>query len=60
MARAPQTFRERDLRAAIRAAEAVGKTVLAAEITRDGVIRVIVSRETMAAEGERNPWDKED
>ena len=61
MARGPCTFRERDLRAAIRAAEAEGKTVFAAEITRDGLIRVIVAPVAATASGEAgNPWDKEE
>lgn len=64
MARGASTFRERDLRAAIHAVEAAGKTVVAAEITRDGVIRVIISRETVleivAGDSEKNEWDADE
>ena len=59
MARAALTFRERDVKAAVRAVRAAGEEIAAVEIARDGRIRVIVSREAIATEA-GNPWDKED
>lgn len=59
MARAALTFRERDVKAAVRAVRAAGEEVAAVEIAKDGKIRIIVSREGIAAEA-GNPWDNED
>lgn len=59
MPSAPLTFRERDVKAAIRAVRKTGETVAAVEIVKDGTIRVIVRREGMVAEA-GNPWDAED
>lgn len=58
MARAALTFRERDVKAAIRAVRAAGETVAGVEIAKDGRIRIIVLREGMPAET-KNPWDDE-
>jgi len=57
--RGKATFRERDVKAALRAARAAGADVAAFEITPDGRIRVIVGQEGIAAE-KKNPWDDED
>lgn len=51
-------FRERDVKAAIRAVRATGEQVAVVEIATDGMIRVIVAREGIAAET-TNPWDEE-
>lgn len=56
--RGPATFRERDVKAAIRAVEATGKPVAGVEIAPDGRIRVIVG--TAAAGETVNPWDDEE
>jgi len=62
MSKAAATFRERDVRAMIRATEAAGKEVVGVEVARDGLIRIIVASNsalsTAAAEG-RNPWDED-
>jgi len=57
--RGKATFRERDVKAALRAARAAGEDVAAFEITPDGRIKIIVGRETNATEA-KNPWDDED
>ena len=57
--RGPATFRQRDLATAIRAARAAGEQVFAAEVAKDGTIRIIVAAEA-AAKPEANPWDDED
>lgn len=59
MARTALTFRERDVKAAVRAVRAAGEEVAAVEIAKDGRIRIIVSREGITAEA-GNPWDNED
>lgn len=51
------TFRERDVKAAIKAVRATGAEIAGVEIAADGRIRVIVGREDAAAE--TNPWDAE-
>lgn len=55
--RGPARFRERDVKAAVRAVRAAGEAVAGVEIGGDGAIRVIVVRngtpETI------NPWDDE-
>lgn len=53
------TFRERDVKAAIRAAEAAGKNVVSAKITREGEIEVIFDAGE-AASKKTNPWDDGD
>lgn len=59
MPSAPLTFRERDVKAAIRAVRATGERIACVEISKDGRIRVIVFRDGMLAEA-KNPWDAED
>lgn len=60
MARAALTFRERDVKAAIRAVRAAGEEIAGVEIAKDGRIRVIVIRERMILAEAKNPWDDED
>lgn len=57
--RGPARFRERDVKAAVRAVRAAGEEVAGVEIGVDGKIRVIVGREARAAET-KNPWDDEE
>ncbi len=58
--RGPSLFRERDLKAAIRATRAAGEEAFSVEIARDGCIRVIVSSKpaTALSDEARNPWDE--
>lgn len=56
--RGPATFRERDVKAAIRAVKAAGEDVVGVEIDADGKIRVIVGREPIGLA--RNPWDEDE
>lgn len=60
MARAPLTFRQRDITAAIKAVAAAGHTVARVEITKDGRILIEVAPlgATAAAEPLHNPLDK--
>lgn len=59
MSRGASTFRQRDVTAAIRAAEAAGKEVYRVEIGKDGKIVIITSREEAEAiMVEANPWDE--
>jgi hypothetical protein len=58
MSRGPQTFRQRDLKAAIRGVEAAGHTVARIEIGKDGKIVIIPAREGGAGSlDEVNEWD---
>lgn len=58
--RGPSLFRERDLKAAIRATRAAGEQDFSVEIAPDGCIRVIVSSKPELATAEaRNPWDED-
>lgn len=67
MSRAPSTFRESDLKRAVRAIEAAGKKVTAVEI-EDGRIKIKIKNGNDAAadddnnsdNGNANPWDKVD
>ena len=57
MSSAPSTFRKRDLTAAIIAAEAAGKEVVAVRVGRAG-FEIITSRPgDKPREREENPWD---
>jgi hypothetical protein len=59
MARAPLTFRQRDVTAAIKAAEAAGKEVFGVRIGRDGTIVLITAREAApedTAEADFKKW----
>lgn len=61
MSRGPQTFRQRDVTAAIKAIERAGHKVAKVEIGKDGCIIVVlvppVGSET-TPETEPNPWDR--
>lgn len=59
MSRGPQTFKQRDVAAAIRAAKAAGCTVERVEITKDGRIIVVTNKcATEAPEAHQtNEWD---
>jgi hypothetical protein len=62
MARAPCTFRERDVTRAIRAVEAAGKKVRKVELDKDRKVVVIViaqEDDDAAVDSERNEWDAE-
>lgn len=52
-------FRERDVKAAIRAVRAAGEKVAGVDFRPDGRFRVIVASDGSAEEA-RNPWDEED
>jgi hypothetical protein len=54
--RGPAAFRQRDVTAAIRGTERAGKQVYAAEVARDGTIRIIVAASAVSTP-EANPWD---
>jgi hypothetical protein len=60
MARAPCTFRQRDVTAAVKALVAAGVAVKRFELGKDGKIIVVIGEaEKLAAEeaGETNEWD---
>jgi hypothetical protein len=58
MSRAPQTFRQRDLCAAIKAAKAAGCHIARVEVGKDGLIRLIlVGKEGSTEEPCGNEWD---
>lgn len=52
-------FRQADMTRAIKGARAAGEQVFAAEVAKDGTIRIIVAAEAAAAP-ETNPWDDEE
>jgi hypothetical protein len=57
MARAPSTFRQKDVTKVIRAARAAGVNIAQVEVTQDGKIVIV----TATPEGERregNDWDR--
>lgn len=56
--RGPARFRERDVKAAIRAVRATGEHIASVEIGVDGRIRVIVTLEGIEGEA-KNPWDED-
>lgn len=55
MARAPLTFRQRDVEAAVKAVKAAGSEVVRVEIDKQGKIVVITSREQTERGGDE--WD---
>jgi hypothetical protein len=57
MGRARCTFRERDVRVAIKAAVAAGMKVAAVEIGENGEIRIVVGKPGEQDSG-CNPWDE--
>ena len=57
MSRAPLTFRQRDVTAAIKAVAAAGLSVLRVEIGRDGRIVVFPAQTSDDPEPPVNEWD---
>lgn len=55
MSKAPSTFRQRDVTAAIRAMEAAGHEVERVEIGRDG--KIVVFSKRSPEEGDPNEWE---
>ena len=58
MSRAPLTFRQRDVTAAIKAVEAAGHVVARVEIGRDGRIIVFPARTDEDHPPSSNEWDE--
>jgi hypothetical protein len=58
MPRAQSTFRQRDVTAAIRAAEAAGHAVERIEIDREGRIVVVLRQAGAVDEAVKNEWDQ--
>lgn len=58
MKRGPATFKQRDVTAAIRAAEAAGKRIARIEIGKDGTIVIIPHESAEPHPAEANPWDE--
>lgn len=58
MKRGPCTFREADVRRAVRAVEAAGKEVAAVEIGGDGKIRIVVGKPSPPQSAGGNEWDE--
>lgn len=56
MPRGPCTFRESDVRRAVRAVEAAGKEVAAVEIGGGGKIQIVIDK--LGAQELINPWDE--
>jgi len=57
MSRGPQTFRQRDVAAAIRAAKAAGLEVARVEIDRAGKIVLVTTKGGGITEAPGNEWD---
>lgn len=59
MSRGPCTFRQRDLTAAVKAAQAAGLCIVKVEVDRDGKISVVAGSKTVAepANDTSNEWD---
>jgi hypothetical protein len=60
MSRGRCSFRESDVRRAVRAIEATGKEIAAVEISAEGKIRIVVGKsdaQKSAGSGESNEWD---
>lgn len=57
MTRRPCTFRESDVRRAVRAVEAAGKEVAAVEISAEGKIRIVVGKPGEQDSQAVNEWD---
>jgi len=55
--RARSNFRERDLRAAIRAAQKAGKVASRVEIDTDGTIRIVLQERS--GDPEANEWEED-
>jgi len=58
MARGPQTFRQRDVAAAIKAARQAGIEIARVKIEKDGTITVVSGAAPAAALPPANEWDE--
>ena len=58
MSRAPSTFKQRDLAAALRVAQAAGLKVARVEIGRDGRIVMVTGAGESACPEQGNEWDE--
>jgi hypothetical protein len=59
MSRAPSTFRQRDLKCAVAAAQQAGVSIARIEVGKDGVIKIIAGKpeEPGKEPGDRNEWE---
>jgi hypothetical protein len=57
MARAPSTFRQRDVSRALRAAASAGMTVDRVEIDRAGKIVIVARNADYSSDASGNEWD---
>jgi hypothetical protein len=58
MPRAPTTFRQRDVAAAIKAARAAGCIISRVEVGKDGrIILILIGKEQPANKADANEWD---
>ena len=57
MARAPSTFRQKDVTRALRAAKAAGVEIVRVEIDPNGKIIIVTTCETVERR-EENSWDR--
>ena len=58
MSRGPSTFRQLDVKAAIKAVVDAGYEVARVEIGRDGKIIIVPTRAAAAGAVKENPWDE--
>lgn len=58
MARGPLTFRQRDMRAAVKAVQQAGLSVSRVEVDKDGRIVLITSPDAAPERREGNEWDE--
>jgi hypothetical protein len=58
MPRERLTFRERDVRAAIKAARQAGLSVVEVKISRDGEIAIITDDQAAKIKAKPNSWDE--
>jgi hypothetical protein len=58
MSRAPTTFRQRDVTAAVKAVTAAGYEVLRVEVDKQGRITVVTTKGTLEPVGEGNYFDE--
>jgi hypothetical protein len=58
MSRGPCTFRQRDVTAAVKAAQAAGMQVAGVEIGKDGTIRIVTGTvKDMPTESGKSEWE---
>jgi len=58
MPRGPSTFRQRDVKAAIKAVEDAGYKIASVEIGADGKIIIVPNRVQELPKSPENPWDR--